>query len=182
MIEIVVPIIIGAIAIGSVWLIYYLNHRTKVQGREQNELPKIQLYRYADAIHVDCYFRLETDHHSIGWKVIRVEVVDSNYRECLKQNVHSKTDDGRPTWSPGEWQDFCDYPEGASCAEPISFHHACWQASLLFICETPEQIRIWWKPWRKEKKKIRLPYKYVKGAQPPVSNDWLLRQFIGDGP
>ncbi len=144
-------------------LFAYLNHRATVQAREQSELPKIGLYGSGG----DCHFRLETDHNSIGWKIVRVEVVESDPSKCLQQNLWSQADDGSWSWVPSEWRDFCEYPEGASDFEPISFHPACSKASLEFICEIP--ARTWWIQWRKKRK--RVPYKYVIGGLPPLVSD-----------
>ena len=107
-------------------VIGYLNHRDRVRATEQNELPKIQMYGSG----ASCSFRLETDHKSIGWKVVGVKVIDSDYRECLKQYVW-RTENDVTTYGPiVEWRDFCDYPEGSPDLPEILFHPNCDEAYL----------------------------------------------------
>ena len=157
-------------AIGTV--LAYLNHRV----RKQYELPKIWLYQTGGIYHL----RLETDHHSVGWKVIRVEVVYSDYgKEILSQTLYKKEkhDQGVTISSyVSEWRDFCEYPEGARPLTEIYFHDSCYEASLLFVCETPSKV--WWRPWRREKK--RVPYKYIRGTHPPGDNDPYLKSLLGN--
>ena len=134
--------------------ISWLNRRKK-----EGPLPKIELYGGNGVFSP----YLDIDHNSIGWKIIRVEVLDSNVRECLSQHVIEQTDTGSKG-QLGGWRDFCDYPGGAHPVEMIAIHPDCYEAILSFICETPS--RIWWKPWKR--KKERVPYKYVPGRQPPI--------------
>ena len=156
--------------IGTV--LVYLNHRV----RKQKELPHIQLYQMGGVYH----FRLETDQHSIGWKVIKVEVVHSDCgKEILSQTLYKteRHDQGEKISSyPSEWRDFCEYPGGAPPLTEIYFHDNCYEASLLFVCETPSKV--WWKPWQREKK--RVPCKFVKGTHPPGHSDPYLASLMGD--
>ena len=170
---IVTPILAGI----AVWF-SYLNHRATTQAREESKLPKIGLYELNGWVS----FRLETDSHSVGWKVVRIEVIDAlrppnTDTKILQKSLKKiETEDGiRGSFGPtGEWSDFLDYPEGAQELEFIEFHPDCSVANFSFICETPS--RIWWRPWRKQRK--RVPCKYQKGEMPPMSDDPLLRPLI----
>lgn len=156
-------------AVGTV--LVYLGHR----ARKQKELPRIQLYETVGAYH----FRLDTDQRSIGWKVIRVEAVHSDYiKEILKQTLYRKEENNHGVTISSylsEWRNFCEYPEGAGPLTSIYFHDNCYEASLIFICETPS--RVWWKPWQMEKKKV--PYKFVRGTHPPGHSDPYLASLLG---
>lgn len=156
--------------IGTV--LVWLNHR----ARKQQDLPKIQLYQTGGAYH----FRLETDHRSIGWKVIRVEVVDADCgkKEVLAQNLYGteQNNQGVTTSSRvSEWRDFCEYLQGAEPWAAIYFHPDCYEASLFFVCETPSKV--WWNPRQREKK--RVPCKYIKGTHPPGHNDPYFKNLLG---
>ena len=152
----------------------YLRHRAD----EESKLPKIGLYGLRDWIS----FRLETDSHSVGWKVIRIEVIDSlrplstDTKILQKSLKRMETEHGiRGSFgSTGEWSAFLDYPEGAQELEFIEIHPDCSVANLSFICET--RSRILWKPWQKQRK--RVPCKYQKGKMPPMSDDPLLGPLI----
>ena len=154
-------------AIGT-WFTF-LNHR----ARKQNELPRIQLYETAGVYH----FRLETDHHSVGWKVIRIEVVDSDHgKEVLGQTLYKKEErDQGVTISSylSDWRDFCEYPEGARLLTDVYFHNRCYEASLSFVCETPSKVL--WNP--RQRRKRRVPYKYIRGTHPSGDNDPYLRSL-----
>ena len=163
----VVTLVVAGI---GTWLAY-LNHL----ARKQAELPKIQLYETGGVYH----FRLETDHRSVGWKVIRVEVVHSDYGE----NVIAQTLCKKETWEhlvttssyTSEWRQICEYPEGAGSLALIFFHNNCMEAALLFTCETPS--RVWLKPWEKKKKFVH--YQFVRGTQPPWLDDPYVKDFFG---
>ena len=162
----IVTLTVAAIGTG----LSYLNHR----ARRQKELPKVQLYQTGGIYHI----RLETDHHSIGWKLIRVEVVGSDYgKEILSQTLY-KTEkhnqDVTISSYVSEWRDFCEYSEGAPPLTEIYFHDNCYEAYLIFVCETPSKV--WWKPWRRGKK--RVPYKYIRGTHLHGGNDPFLKSLL----
>ena len=125
--------------------------------KKERPLPKVELFGEDGIFHL----YLDTDHNSIKWKIIRVEVLDSNIRECLAQYGFEQKDTVTK-YRPGPWRDFCDYPEGAQPVEMIAIHPGCYKAILSFTCETPS--RVWWKPRRL--KRERVPYKYVPNTQP----------------
>ena len=133
--------------------------------KEERPLPKIELFGEDGVFHL----YLDTDHNSIGWKIIRVESLGSNVRECLAQYV-AEQKDTVTEYHLGPWRDSCNYPEGAHPVEIIALHPNCYKATLSFICETPS--RVWWKPWKQKK---RVPYKYVSNTQPPTIDHPVLR-------
>ena len=150
----------------------YLNHRARINAKARSELPQLFIYGRS----TDYHFRLETDHSSIGWKVIRVEALDADHGECLAQET-VKINGNLRTYNRSEWRAFCDYPEGASSGfTPIFFHPNCYRASLSFICEIPS--RMWWKPWQRQKK--RLPYIYKREEIPSIVKDPLLTEMTPD--
>ena len=103
-------------------------------SREEKErpLPKVELFGEDGIFHP----YLDTDHNSIKWKIIRVEVLDSNIRECLAQYGFEQKDTVTE-YRLGVWSDFCDYPEGPHPVEMIAIHPGCYKAILSFTCETP---------------------------------------------
>ena len=150
---------VAALAATVGLVIAFFNRRDMVLAK----LPKIQLFNSGGGYH----FRLNTDHNSIGWKVIKVEVVDSNYRkECLAQDLMVKEDERTTKYVRSGWRDFCEYPEGASDFAPLWVHPNCYKASLSFICSVPSR------------KRKRVPYKFVRGEQLPSDMDPILRSLM----
>ena len=139
------------------------------RARKQSELPKIHLYDTSGAFH----FRLETDQHSIGWKVVRNEVAETDWEKCLAQEVYTQTDCLLSSETT-EWRGHCEFPDGAAPVSPLFIHHNCGEATRSFICTTPSPI--WWKPWRNQKKPV--PYKFLRGTQPQGHQDPYLRNFL----
>ena len=155
-----------AAVVGIPSLIFaFFNHR----ARYQSELPKIHLYDTSGAVH----FRPETDQHSIGWKVVRIEVIETDWGKCLAQEVYTQTDRVMSSENTG-WRDYCEFPNGAAPVSPLFIHPNCVEASFSFICTTPS--RIWWKPWHNQKKAV--PYKFLRGTQPQGHQDPYLRNFL----
>ena len=145
----------------------------RLRDRQSERLPRIEMFEYSDEDTRTCVFRLARNHYSAGWKVIRVEVVTAEPRECLMQYEAKSWKEGSSTLSTyaptGEWKDHCVYPQGAHEVEHIDFHPSCVRASLTFICKKPTS---WWRPLRT---KARIKYDYVIGEQPPHWKDPLRR-------
>lgn len=74
--------IVAAIAATIGLIITYLNRRDMLLA----SLPKIELYGSS----IQWHFRIRTDEKSIGWKVVRVEVVASDWNNCISQPVAKK--------------------------------------------------------------------------------------------
>ena len=151
-------------------------------ARKRNELPKIQMYEYQNS--KETYsFHLETDQHSSGWEVERVEVIDADIGlQCLSQDLQRITNDGQTesllTYQ-SNWREFCDFPERLpGIPQVLYIHPDCIKASLSFICTVPSRFR-----WKKRGRK-RVFYRFVKGTHAPFTHDpnaaYFLRRVAPD--
>ena len=167
MIGIVSIILAGIAAAASVFGLgfVYVSH----SARKRSELPRIQMYVFQASM--DIYsFRLETDQHSIGWEVERVEVIDSNMGfHCLSQDVQkvTTTEHVEITSSDlSDWQEYCDFPKRLPGLFQVFYVHSdCIEASLSFICKVPS--RGWWNRRRRK----RIFYRFVRGTIPFMKDD-----------
>ena len=143
--EILISSVIGGIAVVSVWATYYLNRRARLRS----ELPKIYInfwsYRYAGKDRpglVSFGFELGTDHNSVGWDVIRVEVNRARGTRCLLASA-----EGEPEWR--ESHDFAE-PVNKGLLRIQNAQGAGW---LTFICQHPLK-----RVGKYRKKKVPVPY------------------------
>ena len=155
--------IVAATAATIGLIIAYLNRRDMLLA----SLPTIELYGPS----TQCHFRLRTDEKSVGWKVIRVEVIESDWSNCIAQPVEERVTATLTEYPMSEWREFCDYPNGASNFAPIFIHYRCEKAVFSFVCVTPS--RVWWAPWRRRKK--RIPYNFVRHELRSIVEDPLLK-------
>ena len=122
-------------------------------ARKRNELPNIHMYEYQNSTNLYS-FHLETDQHSIGWEVERVEVIDSDIGlQCLARDL-------------SDWRESCDFSERVpGIPQVLYIHPDCIEASLSFICTVPSRFR-----WKKLGRQ-RVFYRFVKGTHAPFTHD-----------
>ena len=144
-----------------------------LQEKRRKELPRITLYRAGKGR--DFYCSPNSDNPNIGWKILKVNVKQSEFslsapiintldgrepRKCLRQPLLHREEENSLTLDfYSEWRDFCEWPSQGD-SYPMEFHDDCGKALLSFTCEAPSSP--WWNLWRK---RVTVPYLYEKGSQ-----------------
>ena len=139
---------IAAIASAGGLYLTFLNHR----ARKQSLLPTIEITSFA-YVKDFYFFSLKTNAHSVGWKVVRIEAVHSDFGlEFLAQNYDKV--EGNVTSGPyqTDWRSYCEYDGGPRPLEGFHVHRSVYEADLNFVCDTGS--RVWWTPWRKRRIKL----------------------------
>ena len=120
------------------------NHRLTVSSQQPEIVfdPQDQGLYWPDR-EMTLYFQLRTQNSSLGWRVHRVEVVQSVPKECLRHAESNQL----------EWRDFDDFDHpieqeqyGELCVRP-----GCNELAVRFLCKRPVS-RWWWKGLRQERK------------------------------
>ena len=149
----------------------------------EQPLPQVKLYEWPLSPG-DCYFRLVTDHGSIGWTVIRVEVDDADFKDCIDRDDWVQGHNGVRYYGPtGKWRSACDYSEDEDHDYmPLLFHPACPRVLLTVVCRTPDTVRKPKQFWRKDNRMQKLPFVYERGTHIPAVNDRLTQTLLGHNP
>ena len=148
--EVFISILLGSIAIVSVWATYYLNRRARLQS----ELPKLALYCDQPALPDICYLRLKGNY---DWKIIEIRVARPLRSKCLKIYSHAVK-------YQSEWSGSIRFDPGVSLAKFI-IDSKYLEVYLSVTCKT----HLWkkWKWWEKKKLAVR----YVRGELPYFDPD-----------
>ena len=157
---------VGISAIGAVAAVVGAIYAWRTYRSRFKHLPKIELYGDKG----DFWVHAATDHSSIGWRVIRVEVDEAEPKACLERRRKTYLDENHMEYGlTGEWHESLDYSDIINPLErdklPLIINPHCYTALLTFVFELPSAQRLWWQPWRRKPKVERVPYKYLKGDQ-----------------